>query len=78
MQTVKCQNFFKHVLSLTKRLCAAGITLEEDGLLIIERVKKDDEGLYECIAKNTEGIAKTSAAVRVFGKSLRYLEILKT
>lgn len=44
-----------------------GITLEEEGVLTIERVKKDDEGLYECIASNVEGIAKTSAVVTVFG-----------
>jgi len=61
---------------LTERLCVAGITLEEEGVLTIERVKKDDEGLYECIASNVEGIAKTSAVVTVFGKSLRHLEIL--
>lgn len=57
-------------------MCVAGITLEEEGVLTIERVKKDDEGLYECIASNVEGIAKTSAVVTVFGKSLRHLEIL--
>ncbi|KAG8003939.1 Vascular endothelial growth factor receptor kdr-like [Nibea albiflora] len=44
-----------------------GITLGDDGALVIERVKKDDEGLYECIAKNVEGIAKTSAVVTVVG-----------
>ncbi|XP_076595500.1 vascular endothelial growth factor receptor kdr-like [Chaetodon auriga] len=44
-----------------------GITLGEDGVLTIERVKKDDEGLYECTAKNTEGVAKTSAVVTVLG-----------
>lgn len=44
-----------------------GITLGEDGALTIERVKKDDEGLYECIASNVEGVAKTSAVVTVLG-----------
>ncbi|XP_038554737.1 vascular endothelial growth factor receptor kdr-like [Micropterus salmoides] len=44
-----------------------GITLGVDGVLTIDRVKKDDEGLYECIASNVEGIAKTSAFVTVLG-----------
>uniref|UniRef100_A0A3P8SH51 receptor protein-tyrosine kinase n=1 Tax=Amphiprion percula TaxID=161767 RepID=A0A3P8SH51_AMPPE len=44
-----------------------GITLGEDGALTIERVKKDDEGLYECVASNVEGVAKTSAVVTVLG-----------
>ncbi|KAM3612979.1 uncharacterized protein V6R79_018245 [Siganus canaliculatus] len=44
-----------------------GITLGEDGLLTIERVKKDDEGLYECVARNVEGVVKTSAVVTVLG-----------
>ncbi|TNN64392.1 Vascular endothelial growth factor receptor kdr-like [Liparis tanakae] len=44
-----------------------GITLEEEGVLTIERVKKDDEGLYECIASNVEGFVKTSAVVTVSG-----------
>lgn len=51
-------------------MCVSGITLGEDGTLIIERVKKDDEGLYECIASNTEGVLKTSAVVTVFGESV--------
>lgn len=49
----------------------------EDGVLIIERVKKDDEGLYECVAINVEGVAKTSAVITVLGKSITHLEILK-
>lgn len=65
--------FFKRIL--TERLCVAGITLGEDGVLTIERVKKDDEGLYECIAKNVEGIAKTSAVVTVLGKSFTPIKI---
>uniref|UniRef100_A0A3Q3VUQ2 receptor protein-tyrosine kinase n=1 Tax=Mola mola TaxID=94237 RepID=A0A3Q3VUQ2_MOLML len=44
-----------------------GITLGDDGVLTIDRVKKDDEGVYECVAKNTEGDAKTSAVVTVLG-----------
>ncbi|XP_037833344.1 vascular endothelial growth factor receptor kdr-like isoform X2 [Kryptolebias marmoratus] len=44
-----------------------GVTLEENGTLVIERVKKDDEGLYECVAQNVEGVAKTSAVVTVLG-----------
>lgn len=44
-----------------------GITLGEDGALTIERVKKDDEGLYECVASNVEGFARTSAVVTVVG-----------
>ncbi len=69
--------FFKlYGICLTERLFVAGITLGEDGVLTIERVKKDDEGLYECIARNVEGVAKTSAVVTVVGKSLGLLEIL--
>uniref|UniRef100_A0A8C7XR93 receptor protein-tyrosine kinase n=1 Tax=Oryzias sinensis TaxID=183150 RepID=A0A8C7XR93_9TELE len=45
-----------------------GVTLEEDGTLVIERVKKEDEGLYECVAQNIEGFAKTSAVVTVLGE----------
>lgn len=44
-----------------------GITLR-DGQLIIERVKKDDEGLYECLASNDRGSVKTSAVVTVVGE----------
>nr|XP_015207223.1 PREDICTED: vascular endothelial growth factor receptor kdr-like [Lepisosteus oculatus] len=46
---------------------APGITVTQDGLLIIERVKKDDEGLYECLASNDEGEVKTSAVITVVG-----------
>ncbi|XP_061541991.1 vascular endothelial growth factor receptor kdr-like isoform X1 [Phycodurus eques] len=45
-----------------------GITLRKDGTLIIERVKRDDEGLYECVAGNSEGVVKTSALVTVLGE----------
>ncbi|XP_072251611.1 vascular endothelial growth factor receptor kdr-like isoform X2 [Leuresthes tenuis] len=44
-----------------------GVNLGENGTLIIERVKKDDEGLYECVAQNVDGFAKTSAVVTVLG-----------
>lgn len=50
-------------------LCLSGITLRDDGVLTIERVKKDDEGLYVCEARNVAGMAKTSAVVTVHGKS---------
>ncbi|KAK7141377.1 hypothetical protein R3I93_015509 [Phoxinus phoxinus] len=45
-----------------------GITLKDDGVLIIERVKKDDEGIYECRASNAGGEAKTSAVITVVGE----------
>nr|AAI29159.1 Kinase insert domain receptor like [Danio rerio]CAM73177.1 kdr [Danio rerio] len=45
-----------------------GITLKDDGTLIIERVKKDDEGIYECRASNDGGEAKTSAVITVVGE----------
>ncbi|XP_012717253.3 vascular endothelial growth factor receptor kdr-like isoform X1 [Fundulus heteroclitus] len=44
-----------------------GVTLGENGTLTIERVKKDDEGRYECVAQNVEGFVKTSAVITVFG-----------
>ncbi|XP_054647687.1 vascular endothelial growth factor receptor kdr-like [Dunckerocampus dactyliophorus] len=45
-----------------------GINLQKDGALIIERVKKDDEGLYECVASNSEGVVKSAAFVTVLGE----------
>lgn len=42
-------------------------------MLTIKRVKKDDEGLYECLASNGEGSVKASAVVTVVGESLLYL-----
>ncbi|XP_011608763.2 vascular endothelial growth factor receptor kdr-like isoform X1 [Takifugu rubripes] len=48
-----------------------GITLGEDGVLIIDRVKKDDEGLYKCVAKSVEGVAETSASITVHGEEGR-------
>lgn len=47
----------------------AGITLGGDGALTIDRVKKDDEGLYECVATNEEGVARTSSVITVIGRS---------
>uniref|UniRef100_A0A667YK12 receptor protein-tyrosine kinase n=1 Tax=Myripristis murdjan TaxID=586833 RepID=A0A667YK12_9TELE len=44
-----------------------GITLGQDGVLTIERVKKEDEGSYECWASNEEGTVKTTAYVTVVG-----------
>ncbi|XP_077589202.1 vascular endothelial growth factor receptor kdr-like isoform X2 [Stigmatopora nigra] len=45
-----------------------GVTLKPDGKLITDRVKKDDEGLYECVAINSEGVVKTGAWVTVLGE----------
>lgn len=59
---------------VTDAFLITGITLGEDGVLIIDRVKKDDEGLYECVAKNVEGVAKTSASITVHGKTNTALE----
>lgn len=42
-----------------------GITIEND-VLTIERIKKDDEGIYECEAKNDLGAVKSSALVTVY------------
>ncbi|XP_059377473.1 vascular endothelial growth factor receptor kdr-like isoform X2 [Carassius carassius] len=44
-----------------------GITLK-DGVLVIERVKKYDEGIYECRASNDGGDAITSAVITVVGE----------
>lgn len=50
-------------------VCApAGISLAEGGVLTIERVKKEDEGLYECVATNTAGSVNASAVVTVTGR----------
>ncbi|XP_052005514.1 vascular endothelial growth factor receptor kdr-like [Xyrauchen texanus] len=45
-----------------------GISLKDDGTLIIERVKKDDEGMYECHGSNSEGVAISSAVITVVGE----------
>ncbi|KAL2077215.1 hypothetical protein ACEWY4_026719 [Coilia grayii] len=44
-----------------------GIMLKEEGFLIIQRVKKEDEGMYECKASNDKGTVASSAVVRVLG-----------
>lgn len=46
----------------------AGITLKDNGILIIQRVKKEDEGLYECQASNAKGLATSSAVITVLGE----------
>ncbi|MEE6497133.1 hypothetical protein FKM82_002613 [Ascaphus truei] len=46
---------------------ASGITLLYNSSLIIERVKKDDEGLYECRATNEMGHVSTSAFITILG-----------
>ncbi|XP_073455573.1 vascular endothelial growth factor receptor kdr-like isoform X1 [Aquarana catesbeiana] len=46
---------------------ASGITMLYNENLIIERVKKDDEGLYTCRAVNEMGYANNSAYVTVRG-----------
>ncbi|KAG7329168.1 hypothetical protein KOW79_007342 [Hemibagrus wyckioides] len=44
-----------------------GVTLKDNGVLIIQRVKKEDEGMYECQASNTEGAVTSSAVITVLG-----------
>ncbi|XP_053328514.1 vascular endothelial growth factor receptor kdr-like [Spea bombifrons] len=46
---------------------ASGITLLNNNTLIIERMKKDDEGLYECQATNEMGQVTTSAVITIHG-----------
>lgn len=55
--------WYKNGLEVEK---GPGITFGNDGVLTIERVKKDDEGIYECVAINDLGVAKTSAVVTVY------------
>ncbi|KAM9324058.1 vascular endothelial growth factor receptor kdr-like [Gastrophryne carolinensis] len=45
---------------------ASGITFSHNSLNI-ERVKKEDEGLYECLAENIMGHANTSAYITILG-----------
>uniref|UniRef100_A0A8C0VDU4 receptor protein-tyrosine kinase n=1 Tax=Cyanistes caeruleus TaxID=156563 RepID=A0A8C0VDU4_CYACU len=45
---------------------ASGISMENN-TLVIERVKKDDEGLYECRASNDLGQDSTSAFIKIQG-----------
>ncbi|XP_053555191.1 vascular endothelial growth factor receptor kdr-like [Bombina bombina] len=46
---------------------ASGITLLYNNSLIIERVKKEDEGVYECQATNEMGLVSTSAFITIQG-----------
>ncbi|XP_069468649.1 vascular endothelial growth factor receptor kdr-like isoform X2 [Ambystoma mexicanum] len=46
---------------------ASGISLLTNNSLIIDRVKKEDEGMYECKASNEMGQVSTSAYVTVEG-----------
>lgn len=46
----------------------AGVTLKDNGVLIIQRVKKEDEGMYECQASNAEGAVTSSAVITVLGE----------
>lgn len=70
IQRIESHVFLIKIPQSTRNVCVAGVTLEQDGSLIIERVKKDDEGRYECVAQNTEGITNTSALVTVLGESV--------
>ncbi|XP_074863562.1 vascular endothelial growth factor receptor kdr-like [Carettochelys insculpta] len=45
---------------------ASGISMENN-TLVIERVKKDDEGFYECMASNEMGHDSTSAFIKIQG-----------
>ncbi|KAL6480200.1 hypothetical protein MHYP_G00112330 [Metynnis hypsauchen] len=56
--------WYKNKLPVTE---GPGITLRDDGVLIIQRVKKEDEGMYECQATNAEGVATSSAVITVQG-----------
>lgn len=53
-----------------------GITLTDDGHLIIQRVKKEDEGVYECQARNAEGVVTSSAVITVHGKYTESAKLL--
>ncbi|KAG5263347.1 hypothetical protein AALO_G00263860 [Alosa alosa] len=44
-----------------------GVSLMAEGVLVIQRVKKEDEGMYECRATNDMGVVASSAFVRVVG-----------
>ncbi|XP_026873989.2 vascular endothelial growth factor receptor kdr-like [Electrophorus electricus] len=45
-----------------------GVTVKDDGVLIIQRVKKEDEGMYECQAINSDGVASSTAVITVLGE----------
>ncbi|XP_078496229.1 vascular endothelial growth factor receptor kdr-like isoform X2 [Lissotriton helveticus] len=46
---------------------ASGISLLVNNSLIIDRVKKEDQGMYECLASNEMGRVNTSAYVTIEG-----------
>ncbi|XP_076877253.1 vascular endothelial growth factor receptor kdr-like [Brachyhypopomus gauderio] len=48
-----------------------GVTVKDDGVLIIQRVKKEDEGVYECRATNSDGVVSSNAVVTVVGEEGR-------
>uniref|UniRef100_A0A669QT86 receptor protein-tyrosine kinase n=1 Tax=Phasianus colchicus TaxID=9054 RepID=A0A669QT86_PHACC len=45
-------------------------------MLFIERVKEEDEGLYQCIATNLKGSVESTAYVTVQGKTQSNLELI--
>ncbi|KAK3563813.1 hypothetical protein QTP86_002759 [Hemibagrus guttatus] len=57
----------KSVVNATSNLIIDGVTLKDNGVLIIQRVKKEDEGMYECQASNAEGAVTSSAFITVLG-----------
>ncbi|XP_047658234.1 vascular endothelial growth factor receptor kdr-like isoform X2 [Tachysurus fulvidraco] len=56
--------WYKDKIAITE---GPGITLKDNGVLIIQRVKKEDEGMYECKASNAEGAVTASAVITVLG-----------
>ncbi|XP_018598781.2 vascular endothelial growth factor receptor kdr-like isoform X2 [Scleropages formosus] len=55
---------------------APGITMTADGLLTIERVNKDEEGLYKCEASNSEGKVMTAASITVVEEDKPNIEVI--
>lgn len=43
---------------------------KQTGILIIKQVKKDDEGLYKCEARNEAGLDMKTAQLAVISKSV--------
>ena len=41
----------------------------DDGTLVIDDTRRQDEGIYRAIAKNIAGLAKAKSRLRVFGQS---------
>lgn len=50
-----------------------GITLTDNGVLSIQRVKKEDEGMYECQAINAKGVTTSSAVITVMGEHFPFV-----